>query len=362
MNVGCFYFIERVDNLKLEVTEDLFKDFYPLIVDDDITDIKWNGKALWINHLKKGRYPLEEFHVEEDFLDILTTKIANSMNVNFNTSNKSMMAETDELRIHVVHRSVSGHTVITIRKTPSVCRINKNEVINNGYMTSLINVLLPALIRAHCSCIVIGDVGSGKTELIKYLAQYIPDIEGIVTVEDTLEMKLDVLYPEKDIISNKIDNHYTAEQSIRDGLRLVIKWLLMSEARGREIKTIMESASTGCKTITSVHCENVWEIPDRILQMVDEADKEKFENDVYTFFDVGVRVSAEISDKGIHRKIDQLCIFDRNNKENKVYMIYDEGLNSLEFPIRLMKKFRHNKEFALLKEIEKLRGTENEKE
>ena len=27
---------------------------YPYIVDEEVTDINWNGRQLWIDHLKKG--------------------------------------------------------------------------------------------------------------------------------------------------------------------------------------------------------------------------------------------------------------------------------------------------------------------
>ena len=29
---------------------------YPYIVSEDVTDINWNGRQLWIDDLKRGRY------------------------------------------------------------------------------------------------------------------------------------------------------------------------------------------------------------------------------------------------------------------------------------------------------------------
>ena len=36
--------------------ESLFKDLWPYIEDENVTDIKWNGSDLWITDLNKGRY------------------------------------------------------------------------------------------------------------------------------------------------------------------------------------------------------------------------------------------------------------------------------------------------------------------
>lgn len=347
--------------MELKIEESLFKELYPLILNDDITDIKWNGRQLWINDLKKGRYPLKDIVLEEEFLNILTTKIANSVNENFNRSKPHLSAETDELRFHAIHSSAASNTVLSIRKTPSVCRIKNETIVESGYMDGFLLQLLPALIRAHCSIIIIGDVGSGKTEFEKWLAQFIPSLETITTVEDTLEMKLPVLYPEKDVYSVKITPDYSSEQAIRDALRQLTKWLLIAESRGREILTVVEGASTGCKAITTIHCDDVSEIPDRVVQMAgNTVDAELFENDVYTFFDVGIHISSKITNNGIIRNVDQLCFFDRTNKKNILYKLYDHGDYNLQFPEKILRRFKANQETELLKKIRKGGSTSEE--
>lgn len=332
--------------MKLDITEDLFGKIYPYILEDDVTDIKWNGSQLWINDLNKGRYVAADkagkpVHLDQNWLNIFTTRLANSMNVNFNPSQPSLQAETDELRLHAVHQFVSGEnqTILAIRKTPSVSRLAKKDLIKEGYVDEVTNALLPAMIKARMSGCVIGDVGAGKTELEKYLCQFIPSIDGIITVEDTLEMKLKRLYPEKDIISFKISSSYTSEEAIRDALRLLTKWLILSEARGREIVSVMEAASTGCVAMTSIHSENTWEIPDRMMNMAGEDVRAGFENDIYTFFDYAIKVKAEVTDHGIFRKVDQITFFDREDNMNKMVVFYNDGeLTGNELPKAILSR------------------------
>ena len=337
--------------MALEIKEDLFKELWPFILDDNVTDIKWNGSALWVTDLNKGRYVNEDIKLSEDWLKIFTNIIANSVNENFNMSKPSLQAETDELRIQAVHSSVSGNNSIclAIRKTPPCARLLKQDLIKNGYADDFVLKLLPCLMRARLSGVITGDVGSGKTELEKYLCNYIPDSDPIVTVEDTLEMKLKNLYPNKDIYSLKVNDSYTNEQAIRDALRLNTKWLIISESRGREILRIIEGASSGCVALTSIHAENVWEVPDRILNMAGDNVRLGLENDIYTFFDYAIKVKADYSNKGIKRKIDQICFFDRKDKNNITKIIVKDGkpIRAM-IPERIYHKFYENKEIDFI--------------
>lgn len=337
--------------MALEINEELFKELWPYVQDDNVTDIKWNGSKLWITDLNKGRYLEDSVNLNEEWLKIFTNIVANSVNENFNISKPSLMAETDELRIQAEHESVAGDnkTCIAIRKTPNCSRLAKQDLIKEGYANRFIMDLLPCIMRARLSGIITGDVGAGKTELEKYLCGFIPKVDPIVTVEDTLELRLKNLYPDKDIVSMKISDNFSQLDAIKDALRLNTKWLIISESRGRDIARIMEGASAGCVALTSIHAENVWEIPDRIMNMVGEAGHAGFENDIYTFFDYAIKVKADYSSEGVKRSIDQICFFDRNNKENSISIIVKDGMPIIEaIPSRILDKFKENKEIDFL--------------
>ena len=78
--------------MAIEVNEGLFKDLWPYIINDSVTDLKWNGDTLWVTDLNKGRYP-SELKLDDDWLKIFTNLIANSVNENFNMSKPSLQAE-----------------------------------------------------------------------------------------------------------------------------------------------------------------------------------------------------------------------------------------------------------------------------
>lgn len=350
--------------MDIKVDEGLFKELWSYIQDDNVTDIKWNGSNLWITDLKKGRYLEDSINLDEEWLKIFTNIIANSVNANFNISEPSLMAETTELRIQAEHQSVAGNnkTCLAIRKTPSCSRLAKQDLIKEGYADEFVMKLLPCLMRARLSGIITGDVGAGKTELEKYLCGFIPDSDPIVTVEDTLELKLGILYPNKDVYSMKISDTFTQEDAIKDALRLNTKWLIISESRGRDIARIMEGASSGCVALTSIHAENVWEIPDRILNMAQENAHQGFENDIYTFFDYAIKVKAEYSKTGIRRSIDQICFFDRKDKQNIIDVVVKNRVVDLKaIPTRIILKFKDNQEKEFLSLVLKMLKNQNGK-
>lgn len=347
--------------MHIDLNEDLFQDLWPYIIDDKITDIKWNGNGLFIDgpDIAHSRV-YETIEVDENgirkeikqpklleqkFVDIFAGKIANLVNVNFNKSEPSLQAETPELRIQAVHGSVTGdgNTTIAIRKTPGIARLNQQDLVKTGYMSEFVKLLLPCLIRARCSGIITGDVGAGKTELEKYLAQYIPEVDGIVTVEDTLELKLKKLFPSKDIISFKTSDVCNNKMAIKMSLRLNVKWLLIAETRGDDVVDIVEAASTGCCALTTIHAENVWNIPDRVITMAGDKAITGFENSVYNFFDFAIKVKANRDTGKTVRSIDQLCFFDRTDDVNSIIVFIEDGKwTGNKLPIRLIKKFMEN--------------------
>ena len=164
----------------------------------------------------------------------------------------------------------------------------------------------------------------------------------------------------------KVSDNFTQESAIRDALRLNTKWLIISESRGRDILRVLEGASSGCVALTSIHAENVWEIPDRILNMAGEKSRIGLENDIYTFFDYAIKVKAQYTKEGIKRNIDQICFFDRLNKENVITTLIKDGkIQKAVLPDRILKKFISNKENDFLNkyiDVLKRKQDENKKD
>ncbi len=295
----------------------------PYIIDENVTDINWNGKALWIDDICNGRY-CSDIKLDNQFVSVLSQKISNSVNENFNKYYPLLEAETNNLRVSIVHDTVTntGYS-LSIRKTPPVRRIT-TQSIQEGYCSLLLNEFMKACIEAKLSVIVCGVPGTGKTEYVKYLTKYIKQYHRVITVEDNLELRFSIINPNHDCIELKVDDDFTYKQAIKTSLRQRPDWIILSEARSREVAYLLESATIGTGCITTIHAPSVKMIPERIMSMLGR--KQASDKDtIFTAFDVGVLIQRVIVNNTIVRRIEEVCLFDRSNGKNSTWVLYRNG-------------------------------------
>lgn len=308
----------------LVLSEDTFGILLPYIKEKTITDIRWDGNNLWLDDLEKGRI-LTDIKLEEPFINKFTSRLSDLANTNFNSSSPVLEAETDSLRIACLHPSVTNTGIaITIRKTEAECRLKDDQMIETGYCSEEMLDFLKQAVKARCSFVVTGDVGSGKTELVKKLMQSIPDTATTLTVEDNYELRAKALRPHFDCTEIKVTKNFPPKAAIKAALRQNTKWLMLSEARSTEAIELLEAASTGCSIATTVHAWDVRNIPDRFENMIGNTNND-VKNDVCSYFDIGILIVKKEGPDGIRRYIDQLCFYEHTEDGNNCYMILDEG-------------------------------------
>ena len=320
---------------------------YPYLTEDKVTDINWNGRQLWIDDLEKGRYMAADV-LSDEFVERLVSLIANVTNQVLNRLHPVMEVETEELRMSVVHRSVAhSGTTISLRKTPAVRRLNRGDLMEGGYCSEEILVFLQHCIEAHLSIVICGLPGAGKTELLKYLTKFIPATERVITIEDVLEIHYQKINPNKDCVEMKVAENFTYMEAIKACLRQLPKWIILSEARSKEVRYLLESLSTGASGLTTIHTDDVRNVPDRIKNMAGGyEDSMRIENDTYRYLDVGILVkNVWEADGKAHRRIEQIAVFDRFAREwketmNQMVMLVEDGkIVSRKLPDNISRRF-----------------------
>lgn len=332
---------------KLVLPDEAFGPLLPYIEDEDITDINWNGEGLWLDNLKKGRYLAEGVSLENKFVNNFSVRISNLMSVNFNKYLPLLEAETDTLRISILHEDVAktGRS-ISIRKTPAKRRLNRQIMIQTGYCPPRLDNFMHNAVKSHFNIIVSGLPGVGKTEYVKSLTEYIPPKERVITIEDNLELRYREINPGKDSVALKVDKDFTYTDAIKACLRQKPEWILLSEARSVEVKYLLESMSTGTHCITTIHTDDVRKIPNRIKNMMPSGESDsKVENDIFAFVDVGVLIQSGMNEDGsIRRYISQVALYsnDEETGEHHTYILWDEGdfQNDGPLPEDIQRKFR----------------------
>lgn len=334
-------------NLIFEPTEEQFGIFWQFIREPDVTDIDYNGDALWITDLQMGKYRAKEAETEitETFLDSFVHNIANSVNKQFNNANKVLEADTKELRISIIHDSVAASGIsICIRKSPCIVRNTIDGMVKSGYCPEKILHLLLNCVQAGMNFVIGGEPGAGKTECAKFFMQFIAPEQRVITIEDSLEIHYRDINPEADAVELRIEKGFTYTDAIKACLRQNPNWLILSEARSVEVTALLEQWSTGVHGFATIHLDDVRKLPDRIMNMLNDVnDADRMENRIYRYVNIGILIRRQTDmDGSVKRYIDQLCFYAREGQENKVYMIISDGeIVSEELPQDILLKMKY---------------------
>lgn len=321
----------------MELGKEYFGPLWKYIGNEEITDVDYNGKEVWLTNIYNERYRVSQSFVDENltpaFVEQFTQRIANVVSRQFNKQNPELEAETSELRVTVVHESVarSGRS-ISIRKTPPVIRLTAQKALEENYCDRRTLAVLINCVLAKMNMIFCGMPGIGKTECVKFFSRYIPGNERVITIEDTMEIRYGVTNPGKDCVEMRVSPIFDYADAIKASLRLNPKWIMLSEARSKEVKFLLESWSTGVCGMTTLHTDDVRNIPDRILNMLESrVDADRLENDIFQATDVGILIRKKKDENNVtYRYIDQVCFFLREEGKNHVVMAVQDGKLTIE--------------------------------
>lgn len=312
-------------------------DFGPIsefLNDDNVTDVSYsNGGQVWLKTLDKGIFQVQRPEINNELMEKLAFQCSNVMGVTFNMAHPFLDAEGAELRLNFVHESVATNGIAcVIRKTPAKIRLNKTKLLDEKYVDEKLHDFLISCVQAHCNIMVSGETGSGKTELVKYLASNTAENEKIITIEDTLELHLDRIFPHRDIVAMKTNNIASYSDVLVTCMRQNPKWILLSEVRsGEAVTAVRNSISSGHNIISTIHSDRASSIPMRMYSLLEGSqDIDQFLKSVHRYVQIGIHVkgymSAEL--KRFQREIVEVCEFyvDENN-EAKANIIYHKGLD-----------------------------------
>lgn len=360
------YKINRGDfmvNKKIQtgvLTDERLKPLLKYLNDENIIDVDWNGSDLIVRDINNNsvKIPRMEHGITKEYIDAITQHIANSVSQSFTQDNPVLDAETDRYRIQCIHEiaAVSGRCLF-IRKTTSKPRLSYDSLIQQMYCEEKLLNLLINCCFAKFNIIIGGEPGIGKTEFGKFLSLFIPDIERVVTIEDTLEWHYKELKPNADGVELQVRGNYTYSKALSSCVRATTSRVMLSEVRSVEVKELIELWSSGVKGMTTIHTDDVRKIPDRILNMMPtRLDAERLENNVYENLDIGIVIDQKENKDGvIYRYIDQMCFFEREGGENKTIMIVKDGnMINTDIPeVKLWKLRKANIEapFAISEEL-----------
>ncbi len=300
----------------------------PLLEDENVTDISYNGVSLYYMHSYLGRKSFDYELSKEEAMDFIR-QIANFAEKQFSYSEPILDISIDRYRINAVHSSIvrvgdEKSISFSIRIGSKVNRIKGDD----DFMSLEMKQYLISLLKNHESLVIAGATGCGKTELQKYLIGLLDDNSRIIVIDNIQE--LDGLRDEKkldltswQVFPNVIER--TFESLIRNALRSNPDWLIIAESRGKEMADILLSITSGHPIITTMHAGDISEIPIRISRMIQLSNpNQRFEDvlsDVKNNFVNYVYLKREFLEGGVvKRYIDSIARINSKTKDMEIVL------------------------------------------
>lgn len=222
----------------------------PLLENDSISEIMVNGKddifvEIYgeIRHLDYGFSSLDE-------LEELIQYIAASVHREVNELHPIVDARLEDgSRVNAVFKNISaGKPILTIRKFADN-GLSLMELVENGTLNHDAANLLKALVQSGYNIFVSGGTSSGKTTLLNALGDYIPPHERVITIEDSMELRLTSI---KNLIQLECRQEntngvgkITMAQLIKTSLRMRPDRIIVGEVRGEEVLDMLQAMNTG---------------------------------------------------------------------------------------------------------------------
>ncbi len=332
-----------MDNIFEEMDFGLLQQY---LDNDDVTDISYdNGGQLWLRTLSHGTFRVENPGIDDNFMDKLAFQCANVVGRSFNAAHPFLDSESEQLRINFVHDSIARNGIaLLMRKTPAKIRLKKEKILEDKYITETVHDFLLKCVEGHCNIIISGETGSGKTEFLKYLASHTKENEKLITIEDTLELHLDRIFPHRDIVAMKTNNIASYSDVLVTCMRQNPKWILLSEVRSAEAVTaVRNSISSGHNILSTIHADKASSIPSRLYSLLESnIDLEQFLRSIHRYVQIGVHIKGYYSTERqkFHREIAEVVEFyvteDNVPKSNTIYKKTPDGRVTIHNPTKYL--------------------------
>lgn len=160
---------------------------------------------------------------------------------------------------------------LTIRKFP-VQRMTMDDLIELGTITKAAATFLRAAVIDRKNILVSGGTGAGKTTLLNVLSSFIPFKERIITIEDTVELRLHqehVVTLEAKPPNVEGQGAYTIRDLVRNALRMRPDRIIVGECRGSEALDMIQAMNTGHDgSLTTLHANTAREVIERLEVLI----------------------------------------------------------------------------------------------
>jgi pilus assembly protein CpaF len=306
-----------------------------LLLDDTVSEIMGNPDGSWWSEREGVLQREGSITMRSDSLLTALEVIANQLGKRLDEDSPVLHAQLpDGSRIAAVIPPVAKPApAVTIRKFNSR-HFTLDDLIIRGTLTRRLADLISSQIRAGKTLLISGGTSTGKTTLLRILAEAIPDEQRIVVIEDTAE--LHIQKPNILAVESQTDTFKSAV-SFDDLLKSALRWrpdrIILGEVRGSEARTLLDSLNTGhAGSLATIHANSAEKALHRFASLVMRSHSQSTftdtEAEIGDAVDYVVHIDREAGRRVI-REVLEITGFDRDTKQFVSHRISETDLPSL---------------------------------
>jgi pilus assembly protein CpaF len=266
---------KEICKLVREIYEDSFS-FGPvsfLINDDRITEIMINNfNEVYIEEDDAIR-KTEIIFRDNNHIRNMVDKILSPLGLRVDESSPMVDARLKNgSRINVVLNPITiNDVVVTIRKFKKNI-MDIESLKKEGMINKKVADFIKVCVESKLNIIVSGATSTGKTTFLNIISNFIQPDERIVTIEETLELNLNLPHMVK--LESRPPNlegkgEITIRDLVRNSLRMRPDRIIVGEIRGAEAVDVLQAMNTGHSgSMTTVHSNSPKDLVTRLETMI----------------------------------------------------------------------------------------------
>jgi pilus assembly protein CpaF len=317
-----------------------------LLLDDTVSEIMGNPNGEWWFE-RKGRLEHAEVVFDAKALRTGLEVIANKLSRKLDEAHPLLNAQLpDGSRLAaVLPPVVRPNPAVTIRKFSKV-RFTISDLIQAGAMSVELGALLSGYIECGKTLLISGGTGSGKTTLLNALADFIPEEERIVVIEDTSELRIG----KPNLLASECQTEsHTGAVSFNDLLKAALRWrpdrIILGEVRGEEARTLLDSFNTGhAGSMATIHASSALKALRRFGELAMRSHQQSNRDDISTEIAETVQIVVQVGRYAEGRKVSEIITVRGYDRTAKVFLydtIYEHD-SSTEHSVNSIKNEREN--------------------
>ncbi len=243
----------------------------PLLLDENISEIMGNPDASWW-------YERDGIIHREKTISFAAGKLRTGLEVIANQLGKRLDEDNPILHAQLPDGSRLAAVIPpVVRLTPALIirkftsrHYTVEDLIARGTLTRPLADFLAEQIRSGKTLLISGGTGTGKTTLLRILADFIPERERLVVIEDTSELQIQK--PNILAVECQTDT-FKANITFDDLLKSALRWrpdrIILGEVRGIEARTLLDSFNTGhAGSLATIHANSAGKALHRFANLV----------------------------------------------------------------------------------------------